>query len=472
MSIKDVCVIGAGISGLSIAYVLKQANRSVTIIESSPRVGGVIESGFKDSFLLEYGPQTCLLEPEIKTLFRELNLEDQILISSPLSKYRYLGDLREGTKVKLKPIPSSPRELLFGSFLSIRDKYSLVRELLIHHSKHPAKDLSLYEIFQERLGTDLTEGLLSAAYLGVWASHLSSLGAKEISPHLYEAYLSGNSIIKASIRHLKNRKKEYGKYEIGSLRNGLSSLTDSLINYVGLDNLYLDTKIQSIEYKNNEWNIEIISPKGLTTQKYKALVISTPAKGMHNLLRMIFQAKGHMSDEFENSVQKINAIPYAPMGVLHAAIPKSKLQKTFKGFGVLIPPGRSKALLGVIFTSSIFPERSPDDYALFTCFTGGDIYAGLSQVHQKSVQAKVLEELKELLSISTLPEYVDSRFWPEAIPQYGVGYSDNMSEIYQLISKQKNLFLSSNIHSGVSIPSRIRNAFKDASLINLSLSNV
>lgn len=477
MKLNDVCVIGAGISGLGVAYVLNRAQRSVAVIESSSRVGGVIESGVKNSFLLEYGPQTCLLEPEIKILLQELNLKDQIVISSPQSKHRYLGDLRDSTKLKLKPIPSSPQELLFGSFLSFRDKCTLLKELISPHSKHSAEDISLYDIFQERLGRDLTEGPVSAAYLGVWASRLSSLGAKEVSPHLYDAYISGESILKASIQHLKSRKKECGKYEIGSLKNGLSSLTDSLIQDIGHDNLLLNSRIQNIEYHNKEWHIETISPQGVNTKRCKALIISTPAKALHDILKIILKgilkAEGYVTSEYENTLETLNAIPYAPMGVLHAAIPKSKLNTTHEGFGALIPPGRSKALLGVIFTSSIFPERSPEEYALFTCFTGGDIYSGFSEVDKKPIQDKVLEELKDLLGTSILPEYVDSRFWPEAIPKYGVEYSKVTTQISRLvreqIAPQKNLYISSNIMSGVSIPSRIRNAFKDASLINLRL---
>mgnify|MGYP006236889403 CR=1 FL=1 len=65
----DNLIIGAGITGLSLAHFLKKFNQDFIIVESSERIGGNINTISKKGFTLENGPNTLLLDNEsIKTL--------------------------------------------------------------------------------------------------------------------------------------------------------------------------------------------------------------------------------------------------------------------------------------------------------------------------------------------------------------------------------------------------------------------
>ena len=67
----DAVIIGAGISGLSAAYFLKQKGLSCLVIEKSDLPGGVIRSENKNRFLFEYGPNSTLSGKE--SVFRLIN---------------------------------------------------------------------------------------------------------------------------------------------------------------------------------------------------------------------------------------------------------------------------------------------------------------------------------------------------------------------------------------------------------------
>ena len=54
---KQVIVIGAGISGLVCAYRLKSLGADVRLIESSDRVGGVMQTETINGYLIERGPK-------------------------------------------------------------------------------------------------------------------------------------------------------------------------------------------------------------------------------------------------------------------------------------------------------------------------------------------------------------------------------------------------------------------------------
>ena len=66
---KKVVIVGAGISGLSLAYLLRSSSTplEVTVLESQSRAGGKIGSERIDGFLCEKGP-SGFLDNKPKTL--------------------------------------------------------------------------------------------------------------------------------------------------------------------------------------------------------------------------------------------------------------------------------------------------------------------------------------------------------------------------------------------------------------------
>ncbi|MBF9069251.1 protoporphyrinogen/coproporphyrinogen oxidase [Streptacidiphilus fuscans] len=54
----DVAVVGAGVGGLTAAYRLQQAGRSVQVFEAAPRVGGRMASSRVDGYLIDEGAET------------------------------------------------------------------------------------------------------------------------------------------------------------------------------------------------------------------------------------------------------------------------------------------------------------------------------------------------------------------------------------------------------------------------------
>nr|MQS82484.1 protoporphyrinogen oxidase [Escherichia coli] len=98
---KSVAIIGAGITGLSSAYFLKQQdpNIDVTIFEASNRPGGKIQSYRKDGYMIELGPESYLGRKKIMTeLAKDIGLEQDIVTNTTGQSYIF-------AKNKLYPIP-------------------------------------------------------------------------------------------------------------------------------------------------------------------------------------------------------------------------------------------------------------------------------------------------------------------------------------------------------------------------------
>src|SRR3970282_2962215 len=77
---KHIAIVGGGISGLSAAYYLSKAGHDCTLIETCPRLGGVIRSEQVEGCLVEAGPDSFIAEkPWAMELIRELGLADQVI---------------------------------------------------------------------------------------------------------------------------------------------------------------------------------------------------------------------------------------------------------------------------------------------------------------------------------------------------------------------------------------------------------
>src|SRR5579872_7016819 len=78
-----VVIIGGGISGLSAAYYLAKAGQTCTIVESRPRLGGVIQTEHVEGCTIEAGPDSFLsAKPAALDLIRDLGLADQVIGSN------------------------------------------------------------------------------------------------------------------------------------------------------------------------------------------------------------------------------------------------------------------------------------------------------------------------------------------------------------------------------------------------------
>src|SRR5687767_11854450 len=121
-----VIVIGAGISGLSLAYRLEQRpDIDVAVLEERERPGGTLWTRQRDGFRFEIGANGFLdSKPATLELCRDLGLGDRLVEASPAAaQNRYL--FVDG---RLRLLPGSLASLLGSDLLSWRGKLSFLCE--------------------------------------------------------------------------------------------------------------------------------------------------------------------------------------------------------------------------------------------------------------------------------------------------------------------------------------------------------
>ena len=162
-STNSVVVIGGGVSGLACAYRLKKLGLPVTLLEASPRVGGLVESVERGGFLFESGPQSFQGTETLLGLFHDLGIEDELCKADP-SAPRYI--LRQG---RLRKIPMSPQAILTTSLLSYGTRWKVVSEPF-KRTRPPNDEESVADFVRRKFGHEILEYLVSPFVSGVYAA--------------------------------------------------------------------------------------------------------------------------------------------------------------------------------------------------------------------------------------------------------------------------------------------------------------
>lgn len=123
-----VCVVGAGLSGLTIAYRIasKRPDITVEIIEKSNRLGGTIETWSREGWICDVAVNATRPHPAFWRLIRDLGLENRFHPSSPLAVNRWIYS--KGVKKKLTPLmvlKKGPLKLIKGLRKGRRGKASV-----------------------------------------------------------------------------------------------------------------------------------------------------------------------------------------------------------------------------------------------------------------------------------------------------------------------------------------------------------
>ena len=75
-----IVVVGGGITGLAAAFELARRSVAFVLLESSPRLGGLIRTEHSDGFTIDAGPDSLLVQkPAAIQLCEELGLSGQLM---------------------------------------------------------------------------------------------------------------------------------------------------------------------------------------------------------------------------------------------------------------------------------------------------------------------------------------------------------------------------------------------------------
>lgn len=454
-------MIGAGISGLATAWHLLQSGscfNEICVLEAGGQVGGTARTEHRDGYLLETGPNGFLdNRAAALDLCLAVGLEGELIAAAPAAKHRYvfLGD-------KLRAIPAGPWEFVKSDLLSWRGKLRVLAERFVP-PRMEETDESIHAFGCRRIGREATETLLDAFVTGILAGDTKLLSLPSSFPRMREMEREYGGLFRAmgalSRERLKAKKEETNSAGMGSptgrlttLRGGMGRLMERLAEHLG-ERVHCHSPVTGLDRDlDGRWRVRI---KDGETIEADAVVLSCPAPAQAKLLGGI---DGELSAELAE-------IRYAPAAVVVVGYRSADVGQVADAFGYLSPQRLGRAVLGVIFSSSIFPDQAPAGHVAFRAILGGwgrpDVLAWDDQKLVETVRA----DLKISLGVDAAPTLTWVCRWPAAIPQYHLGHGERVARIDAGCKRNRGLYLTGNSLRGVALYECAADAERTARLI-------
>lgn len=453
---KSVAIIGAGITGLTAAYRLQRENIPVVVYEASDRVGGPMKSIRRDGYLAECGPNSMLeTSPLISGLVKDVGLESRRVYANPAAKARYI--VRGG-----KPIaaPSSPGKFFGSELFSAGAKLRLMGEPFIGRNTDPEEALGHF--VRRRLGQEFLDYAINPFVGGIYAGDPELLSVQQAFPKLAAVEQEYGSLILGQFLGARARKRrgEVSKQTapMFSFDTGLETLPVAIAEKLG-NSMRLGAPVTLLRKTDCGW--EVSTEK--TFEEHSAVLL---AVGAHQLARLRVEAEG-----FPN-LAPLAEIIYPPVASVTLGFRRLDVQAALDGFGVLVPQAEGMNILGTLFTSSLFPNRAPDRHVTLTTYIGGARAPHLALQNREALVNCALADLRKLLGVTGAPTFEECFVFPEAIPQYNVGYGRFKKLMADAEAAAPGLFISGNARCGISLSDSILSAHKGAENLENYLSRV
>jgi len=443
---KKIIILGAGISGLATAHWLKKAGLEIHIIESKDEPGGSMETISKDGYTIDFGPNSGLeTTPLISQLAEEVGIKSEMIYANEEANKRYI--LKDD---ELHELPTSPPAFIKTKLFSPKAKLRVMGEPFIGRSEDGYYQ-SIAQFVERRLGREFLDYAIDPFVSGVFAGDPEKLSVKSAFPKLYRLEEVYGGLVKGMIKGAKERKQrnEESKQSarMFSFINGMQSFPQAIADKLG-NVIEYNSSVNSIEKVLEGYKV-YYSASGINKETTADIILSTLP---------VFKAAEYFSS-FENKFNEhANKIFYPPVLVLYLGYKREQINRELDGFGFLIPSKMKKNFLGAIWSSTIFPNRAPEDYASFTLFVGGARKPNLFDEDINTIINRSIKEFSEIMNAQGEPVLVEYKKWHKAIPQYNLGYIEHENYFNEFELNFPGIFLSGNYRGGISVGDCVKNS--------------
>ncbi|CAD8181150.1 unnamed protein product [Paramecium octaurelia] len=426
MSYKFV-VVGAGLSGLSNAFFIKQLypKAKITLIESSNRVGGMITTRKENQFICEEGPRSIKRGKYDRPLFYmidKIGLYPEFVtgVQQPYSYVYWNGGL--------KSIPQQINLQTISRFIKDNGKDELLNlikaypKILFNNQESD----NLGEYLDEILGKELTQKYAETVFYGLFGESVYKLSKNMCFSKIHmasydEQQLAKDLIYDAEFEQI--RIKKLRKANSYKFTYGLDSLPKRILRY-----LQDNSKVENLDIQLNTKGKEIhIEQRQLVTEndnkeikkiEYDYLFLNVPSS------EIVHMMENSTLNEIKEDLKKIKN---NSMITRNICWDQKILPPDFRGLGYLINPNQNQNMLGMVADSLQFPNQFPKGSTSLTVMTIKDVN-----------DDQVLEELSSHLGIKVQdPKLIIKKHWMNSFIQFQPGYLENLQRIEKGLENKK-----------------------------------
>ena len=416
-----VCVLGAGLAGLSAGYELSSKNVDVTLLEKTPEVGGIAKSFTRGDFTYDLGPHRFHTKDEdILAHLKDL-LNDNLALKERKSKIFLQGRFFKYPLKVGDAILSMPPLIT----LSILVDYLKIKIINLFSCKPDDSFESwvvnrfgwkLYKIFFREY-TEKTWGIPCTSISVDWAAQRISLLS------LWDTLLN-------TVLNKKDKPRTYVSEFYYPQKGGIGIISENYAEVIrdrgGIINL--DVAIDKILVEENKINsITYHSNNAKKTEIYDHLFSTIPLTDLINLIQ---------PKPSKDVLEAARKLMFRSIIFVYLVINK---QRVFQEHWIYLPE-RQFTSNRVTEPKNFSSQNAPDGKTLLcfevTCFDGDEIWS----MSNEELRDKVISDLKKLADVKE-EEVVDSftHRIKHAYPLYSLDYSVHLEKIKKYLDEFTNL---------------------------------
>jgi len=457
-------IIGGGIAGLAAAYYASKQTDSpveITLLEQADYWGGKLITDRvpygDDQFVIEGGPDTFVVtKPWGVRLCKELGLSERLRGTNPETKKTYIlknDKLHELPGGLTMMIPTEFGPMIRTGLLSWPAKARMGMDFFLPTASENG-DETMGEFISRRLGRAAYESLIEPLMSGIYAGDGDKLSLQATLPYLRDLEVKYGGLVKGALAVRKERAQKTkansnspsstpGSRSIFlTPLTGLAEIVETLVEKLIISgvNLRLGSHVETLEQSPDQpWKVTLDSGEQLEAD---AVILATPA-----------YVSGALIEDFAPELAaELSAIEYISTATVTLAFRESDLPRPLDGYGYVIPRCEGRKALACTWTSTKFPHRAPEGYALVRVFVGRAGQENQITWDVKALLSIAREELELTLSITADPLLTRIYQWEKAMPQYNLGHPERLERINVALEDIPGLALAGNGYRGIGIP--------------------
>jgi len=428
-------IVGAGLSGLATAFYLKRAlpDAELVIFESEAGPGGKLHTEEVAGFRFEAGANGFLTnKPDSLQLVEDSGATQYLLPSSDLARKRYIYTDR------LHRMPESPPLFLKSQLLTWPQKLRVLGEFVVP-ARRDDGDETLREFGDRRLGPGFTGVFLDAMSAGIYGSTPEKISVRAAFPLVVALEREYGGLFRGM---LAKRKKGAGPGGVlTSTTGGIGTLIRHLHGVI-----------------DAEWRFG--EPVDAIERNGSGFVVHS-ARGTTALDRVVVCATSFAAAEMLRSLdadlaRRLAAIAYSPIAVVGFGY--RSLPDPLDGFGLLTTTAARSPVLGVLWDSSIFPDRAPAGCKSVRVMVGGQRNPELVAQDEAGLIRTARAGLEQTMGLTQEPDVTYVKRWERGIPSYAPGHIANVDAIFARAAQIPGLYLNCNAYRGIAMNDCAKNS--------------
>ena len=443
MDKKKVVVVGAGITGLTVAYRLlkSEGNFEIVVLEGEKQTGGKLITSRFAGLLLDEGADAFLARaPWAKDLFDEIGISKEFVSPSSRSASIWANG-------SLEPLPSPnvlgiplDHDSLPSKLLNSGDALKIKQGGKPSEAVPEGTDISIGSLVRDCVGDSVFELFVDPLLGGINAGVVDDMSCETMAPQLLEAARHEEGLIAALRETQQNSDSDSPVFYTHP--NGMGHIVEKLTEQVS-ESIRKDSNVSSINRTDKQWVLETIAGAEIAD----AVVLASSAQNAAKLLTSVSPTTS----------SRLSDIEHASVSLVSFAFNNSDINIPKDQSGFLVPRSTGMLMTACSFSGNKWAHLNDGSQTLIRVSSGRIDDQRHDTLSDEELVKHLIDDLAVTLGLDSQPLEFRVTRWPKALAQFKIGHLQRMEGTIDLLADEApGVFISGSYHFGVGIPASVR----------------